>query len=265
MKSIIFTLFLFFSTVSQAVMEIITVNNRPASEVKTLLAPLLQPEDVVVANGANLIIRTSPERLIEIQEIISTLDTPLENLIITVVQGRNISADEFNAAANFKAHVSTRDSYRNPVQINARLRQTKNNTITDNTQTLRTLDGQPAYIKVGNVNPVQNIQYHPSAYGYPAISTHTQYIETSTGFAVTPRLTGNNRVILNISPWSDQMSNNRQISTQGAQTTLQVQLGEWIELGGNIENSQSTTRGILSEVRSTQTQNMHILIKVEKQ
>jgi type II secretory pathway component GspD/PulD (secretin) len=264
MKSLLFTLFLLFSTVSQAVMEIITVNNRPALEVKILLAPLLQPEDVVVANGANLIIKTSPERLIEIQEIISKLDTPLENLIITVVQGRNISATEFNAAANFKAQISTRNSYRNPVQINARLRHTKNNNITDSTQTLRTLDGQPAYIKVGNVDPVQNIQYHPSIYGYPAISTQTQYIETSTGFAVTPRLTGNNQVILDIAPWSDQIGNNRQISTQGAQTTLQIQLGEWIELGGNIENSQSTTRGILSEVRSTQTQNMHILIKVEK-
>ena len=246
-------------------MEIITVNNRPASEVKTLLAPLLQPEDVVVANGANLIIRTTPERLIEIQQIISKLDTPLENLIITVVQGRNISADEFNAAANFKAHITTRDSYRNPVQVSARLRQTKNNSTTDNTQTLRTLDGQPAYIKVGNVDPVKNIQHHPSNYGYPAISTHTQYIEASTGFAVTPRLTGKNQVILDISPWSDQMGNNRQISTQGAHTTLQAKLGEWLEIGGNIENSQSTTRGIMSEVRSTQTGSMHILIKVEKQ
>jgi type II secretory pathway component GspD/PulD (secretin) len=265
MKPIIFTLFLLFSTVSQAVMEIITVNNRPASEVKTLLVPLLQPEDVVVANGANLIIRTSPERLGEIRGIISKLDTPLENLIITVAQGRNISADKFNAAANFKVHISNRDSYRDPVQVNARLRQTKSNSITDNTQTLRTLDGQPAYIKVGNVDPVQNIQYHPSLYGYPAISTQTQYIETSTGFAVTPRLTGNNQVILDIAPWSDKMGNNRQISTQGAHTTLQAKLGEWLEIGGNIENSQSTTRGILSEVRSTQTGNMHILIKIEKQ
>ncbi len=265
MKPIIFALLLLFSTVSLAVMEIITVNNRPASEVKILLAPLLQPGDVVVANGSNLIIKTSPERLLEIQKIITNLDTPLENLIITVVQGRNISADEFNAAANFRARISTQDSYRNPVQLNARVRQTRDQTISDNTQTLRTLDGQSAHIKVGNLNPVQNLHYYPSRYGYPAISTHTQLIETSTGFAVTPRLTGNNQVILDISPWSDQMGNNRQISTQGAHTTLQVQLGEWLEIGGNIENSRSTTRGILSEVRSTRTQNMHILIKVEKQ
>ena len=246
-------------------MEVIAVNNRPASEVKELLAPLLQPGDVVVANGANLIIKTSPERLHEIQKIITNLDTPLENLIITVVQGRNISADEFNAAANFRARISTRDSYRDPVQLDARVRQTRGQTISDNTQTLRTLDGQPAHIKVGDVNPVQNIQYHRSRYGYPAISTHTQLIETSTGFAVTPRLTGINQVILDISPWSDQMDNNRQISTQGAHTTLRAELGEWIEIGGNIENSQSNTRGILSEVRSTQTRNMHILIRVDKQ
>lgn len=50
----------------EPVMEVIPLANRPAAEILPLLAPLLDGEDRVVDNGSNLIVRTSPERLANI-------------------------------------------------------------------------------------------------------------------------------------------------------------------------------------------------------
>lgn len=263
--SFLLSFLLVFSLTEKALaeMEIITINNRPATDIENLLLPLLQPEERIIANGSNLIIRTTPERLVEIQGIIEKLDTPIENLIITVVQGHDISADQFNIAAKVQARITTNDKANQSFRFDAKSRKTKSKDQQENTQTLKTMDGQPAYIKVGSAHPIQDVQIHPTGYGYPALSTRTQYLETSTGFAVTPRLAGQDQVILDIAPWSDNFRN-RKIDTQGLHTTIRTRLGEWIEIGGNTENYRSDATTLLSEVRTTRTQDMHVLIKVEK-
>ncbi len=55
-------------------------------------------------------------------------------------------------------------------------------------------------------------------------------IEATTGFEVTPRLVGQ-QVELDVAPWSDRFNNQGQIETQGANTTIRVNLGEWVDLG----------------------------------
>ncbi len=110
---------------------------------------------------------------------------------------------------------------------------------------------------MGNVHPVQSRQHYP---GYPAT---TEYVDTTTGFAVTPRLNGN-QVIIEVSPWSDRMQRNGAIETRSAHTTFTAELGEWVEIGGTFESSQYSQDGLLSRSRSTSQDEMHILIKVDK-
>ena len=245
------------------VMEVIALKHRPAAEIQPLIAPLLDPSDRIIANGFNLIIKTSPENLAEIQRLINKLDSNLINLLITVVQGRNISADDFNASARINAKIALDDPANSRIDLKAHYYQTKSNDAVDNTQTLRTVEGRPAYIKVGKVHPVENIQLYSTGFGRPVVATGTEYIETTTGFAVTPRLSAD-QVMLTIAPWSDRMKNSGLIETQGAQTTVRARLGEWIEIGANAESSRHNKDGRLTEIRRTRTDNMHILIKVDK-
>ena len=69
---------------------------------------------------------------------------------------------------------------------------------------------------------------------------------------------------MNVMPWSDELNNRGTIDTQGASTTIRVNLGEWVEIGGISQQSQMTRNGILSHRNSTENSNMHILIKVDK-
>jgi hypothetical protein len=144
-------------------------------------------------------------------------------------------------------------------------------------QQIRTLEGQAAHIQTGQVKPVQNVTAYgygtataaPNGYGNTpptgyAISSNTQLIETSTGFAVTPHLSGN-RVTLDVEPWTERFQQNGNIATQNARTTLSATLGEWVELASSGSQQHTTRPGINSFNASTaQLNTVHLLVKVDK-
>lgn len=262
------------SLADETVIEVIPLFNRPASEIQALLSPLLEDTDRVIADGANLLVKTRPERLGEIMFLIDKLDTPLNNLIITVMQSRHTTADELNAAARANLKLQRNKRLKSGGRISGHYYQTEDRSSNESTQTIRTMEGNTAHITVGKTYPIQNIQIYNSAYGYgygyPALSTSTEFIDATTGFAVTPRLVEQNpsraeqQVILDVSPWSDNFNMQGQLETRNAQTTLKINLGEWVELGGSYENSHSSINGNIASIRQTSQNTVHILIKVDK-
>jgi type II secretory pathway component GspD/PulD (secretin) len=245
------------------VLEVIPLYNRPASEIQPLLDPLLEKSDRIIADGANLLVRTTPERLVEIKELLQKLDKPLNNLLITVLQSSQATAEELNARIRIHRQAPGGSLSRNSDKVSGYVYQTQDRSENDNQQIIRTLEGKPAYIKAGNNYPVENYQSYNSGYGYSGYSSSTQFVEATTGFAVTPRLSGQ-QVFLDISPWSDNLNAQGQIQTQGAETTLKVNLGEWVELGGIDQSSQSSGNRTLARSWQTQDTKLHILIKVDK-
>lgn len=247
------------------VIEVIPLANRPAFEIMPLLAPLLGNTAQLIDNGSNLLVKTTPDRLAEIKSIVNQLDVRQSNLVITVIQSRQTTADELNAAARVRLNVPVDNPSRSGGRIIGHLYQTQDKNADQNTQTVRTLDGVPAHIKAGNVYPRQNFSVYvnpttSTTYGYP---TTTEFTEATIGFAVIPRLAGN-QVILSVSPWSDKMNGRGQIETQNAQSTIRVNLGEWVELGGIGENSSSSSNGALVNTRQVGDSQMHILVKVDR-
>jgi type II secretory pathway component GspD/PulD (secretin) len=245
------------------IIEIIPVYNRPASEIQPLINPMLENTESVIADGSNLIVKTTPDRLNEIKKLINNLDTRLNNLIITVIQSRRTTAEQLNAAARVNLNIPIDGFSKFSGRISGYYGQTQNQSENESTQTIRTLEGSTAYIKAGNIYPIQSIQIYNSGYGYPAVSSSTQLIEATTGFAVTPRLAGQ-QAILDVSPWSDKANARGQLKTQNAQSIIRVNLGEWVELGGIDETSQNSTNGNLSNNRQTSENRLHILVKVDK-
>jgi hypothetical protein len=249
--------------VAGTVLEIIPLQNRPAEEIQHLLTPLMQGEAVIVASGDNLLIKADTERLSEIKTIIKSLDKPLNNLLISVIQSNQINARELNARAALKTRIPLDHPQQSQVKMTGFYGNTAQLRDTDNTQTIRTLEGQPAYIKAGNLRPYNTVSIYSHPYTYPSIAVNTQLLETSTGFAVTPRLSGQ-YVTLEITPWSDNLSQSGVIETRHVHTTLRVKLNEWIEIGSTQENQQDEQQGFLTHQRSTVTQAMKIMLKVVK-
>lgn len=267
-KTLIFLLLLLFVpviTMAEPLVEVISVYNRPASEIQPLLLPLLEYTDQIVANGDSLIVKTTPERLQAITNLIRKLDKPLNNLLITVMQSRDATAEQLNAELGFEVNVPLRRSS-GPNQFESRIyhQSSKINSTNNNrnTQTIRTLEGATALIKAGNSYPMTQYQIYPGGYGYPGVAQSTQLVDATTGFTVTPTLVGQ-QVIMDVAPWSDKLNRQGQIQAQEAQTSLRVNLGEWVDLGGVDENGQSSNVSTFSINHQTGQNRLHILLKVD--
>jgi type II secretory pathway component GspD/PulD (secretin) len=251
------------SFAAETVMEIIPLYNRPAAELHPIISPMLEQSERMIANGSKLIVKATPKRLNELRRLIKQLDARLNNLAITVLQSRTKTARGLNASANIRLQTKHSPSKLSG-HIGGRFAQTEGFNNSDSTQVVRTLEGQAATIRTGKVYPVQNISIYDSGYGQPSVSSNTQFIEATTGFIVTPRLTGN-QVTLQITPWSDNLNNRGSFDSHGANTTLRINLAEWVEIGGVDEQSQGRRNGTLSHSYSTSNKHLRILIKVDKE
>lgn len=259
----IMLLFSFLAFAEESIIEVIPVYNRPASEIQPLLSPLLEGTDQVRADGSNLLVKTTPERLANIQDFVKQLDARQNNFMITVVQSRQTTAAELNAALRARLAIDNNRPANSQIEMMGHIYQTQDNDTNESKQMLRTMEGQAAYIKTGKIVPLQNTQIYQNSYGGVGISTTNQMQEASTGFMVTPRLSGQ-QVTLDVAPWSDNVNNQGYIETQGAQTVLRVNLGEWVELGGVNEASQYNSTGSPVTIRQTNDNQLHILVKVDK-
>ena len=258
------------SFAAETIIEVIPLFNRPASEIIPLLSPLLEDTDRIIADGDSLLVKTRPERLGDIIMFIDKLDTPVNNLIITVIQSRHTTAEELNTAARINLKLQRNERLKSSGRIAGHYYQTQDQSSTESTQTIRVMEGNTAHINAGNTYPLQNVQIYNSGYGYPAVSTTTEFINATTGFAVTPRLVEENpslaeqQVILDVSPWSEKVNTRGQLQTRNAQSTIKIKLGEWVELGGIDENSHSSAIVNLATIRQTNQNRLHILVKVDK-
>lgn len=264
MKIKLLLLFVLLSNlaIAEQTIEVIPLSSRPASEVQQLLAPFLESSDRVIADGSNLLVRTTPERLAEIRKFIKQLDKPLTNLTITVIQSRDVTADELNAAANIQLTVPRHDLSTATGRITGQYSQFQDSHSNENRQIIRTLEGNTAYIKAGVAYPLESVQRY-DAYGRPVISTGVELIDVTTGFAVTPRLAGN-QAVLEVSPWSDTFNASGQIETRNVHSTIKVNLGEWVELGAINESRQSNGTANLDYNRRAGENRLRILVKIEK-
>lgn len=250
-----------FCFAESLVMKVIPLNNRFAADIQPLISPFLEGSERIIANRSNLIVKASPSRQIEIKNLIERLDQRLQNLTISVIQSRSETAQSLNASLHFKRRRQLLNRPKNNIQ--GRFANTEVFDDKNSQQSIQTLDGRPAYIKTGKIHPINRVRVSHSDFGHTTISSNTELIEATTGFMVTPRLSGS-QVILEITPWSDKMNYNGILQTQRGHSTVRVSLGKWVEIGGIDEQSQQSAKSILSRTYSTRQKSMKILVKVER-
>ncbi len=223
------------ASLAQDSVEVISLRHRTADQVIPVLQPLLAPGGALTGQYNQLIVRTSPENLAQIRQVLESIDRPQRRLMILVrFDGARASA---RSGIQTDARISNRAS-------SAEVRVLDSRSASDERvdQRMQVLEGGQAYISTGEAR----------IYG-----------EAGTGFAVVPRVSGSN-VVLDVATQQDAFTRGGAIQGQSAVSTVSGRLGEWIELGGASSASTRTESRMLSSRERTATEDRRVWVMVEE-
>lgn len=266
-------------------LEIINLNNRPAEEMIPIIKPILKPNDAITGTGFQLFVRTDTKTLEEITRLLQVMDKAPRNLMISVRNNVDIGSEstDFNYSGNYEIGDDTRVIVgdRPPREEGTRVRINKNERARENDtqQKVRVIEGGKAFISAGELRPYQSRTILRDRYGV-SVYDNVDYQDITSGFYVSPRLTGNGNVTLHVQPYfrsaNDESyggnnsyrssyygSNYESIDVQEADTTITAKLGQWVQIGGTDEAAKSKDKGILSTSRSATDRQSSIYIKVD--
>jgi len=266
------------------VLEVIPLRYRNAAEVIPIIQPMLAREGSVSGFQGQLVVRTTPANLEEIKRILAAVDTAPRQLLITVRQdaGGERSRSQADVSANVggdHARVVVPPASRDPRggnvvlgdgddRVRVQVLDSSSAASDRNTQTLRVTEGREAFVRVGQSVPVRERQVQRTVVGGRVVGRvieGTQYREVASGFYVLPRLAGD-RVTLDISPQRETLS--RQVpgavNVQSMVTTVSGGLGEWIEIGGMVQDASGQQSVLLGRTTTAARDSRRVLIKVEE-
>ena len=253
-------LVLLVSTVQADSISTIQLQHRPAEEVIPIVEPMLGADDAISGQGFKMFLRSSPETLARVRDMVDVLDTPAKVLQVSVFQGSDRDLGELGISVNIQiesgdASVDIENGRDNNDDAGGSVTYSTTNgsasinsistqkSLKDNPiHQVRVTEGTEAYIETGERIPYF---YGASWKGRRGFAGSIEYKDALTGFYVLPRIRGDN-VILEVSPFKSSQSNTGgdNIDTQSADTTITGRVGEWLLIGGvteQLERAQSTT------------------------
>ena len=192
-------------------LEIIDLNNRPAEEVIPIIEPILKPNNSITGTGYQIFLRTDAKTIAEIKRLLKVIDKASKNLIITVSNNIHTNSEltEFDVTANYEigndGRVVIGSSPPRKEGVRAHANKDEESQKNNFRHTIKVLDGNSAYIESGKVQPYERTLIYDNGYRYSTYS-EIEYQDVTSGFYVTPRLTGDNQVSLLIQPHYRQIS-----------------------------------------------------------
>ncbi len=272
-------------------LEVIALRYRTAEQVMPVLKPLLAPSGTMSGMQNQLIVRTTPANLAELKQVLATLDAQPRQLLITVRQDAMLDRERTqadisgrisggNAGGNVAATIppatnaggGTVTVQRGNDIVRGRVDSTRQVESDANTQSLRVLEGNNAFIRTGVSVPVRTqapVRTIVNGRVVESYGNAVEYRDVATGFYVVPRLAGD-RVTLEINPQRESLAAPSQnlprgsVNIQAASTTVSGRLGEWIEVGGIVQSVDNQQSAILGSTRESSRDNRQILLKVEE-
>ena len=234
-------------------LEVIDLKYRTAAEVIPVLQPLLEQGGALTGQDYKLFVRTSPTNLRQLRDALEQIDRKPGQLLVSVRRSTEQEVQRergqvSGTVSNRGANVSVQAT-----QSNARDR-------TDGIASVQVIEGNSALISSGSDVPiVTGVAAGVGRRSFAAVGT--SYRNLSSGFLVTPRVTGT-QVVLEIEQRDERVVNGN-VQTQHLTTQVSGPLGEWIRLGGVNETASSQHSGILSRQYATQSDAREIWVRVE--
>ena len=262
-------------------LEMIKLNYRTAEEIIPILRPMVNEGGSVSGVRDQLIVKTTPANLSEIRQILASIDRAPRRLMITVkqdIEGQvNRSRQDISgeySTGNVGVSAGRRTGNDGGISItaeddegnNVRYRNlsTRSDLDDNNTYQVQTLDGEAAFVQSGQQVPIAN----RNAYvvnGNIVVQDTIDYHDVSSGFYVLPRVSGD-VVTLQVSPQLSRVQPNQAaiFDVQNANTTIRGKLGQWLQIGGIVQQFNTSDREILGSSRRQGQQERSIFVKVEE-
>ena len=266
MKKLLFALMMMsFSAFAETEFKIITLQHLFASDLLPIVEPMVGADGA--ANGMNnqLIGRATPDRMREIEAIVAKLDVARVNRKITVKASNNVQTQqertEASGAVNVGKVTVASDRRAAPNTGRVELDRNSSNSTQNSNQFVSVLDGERAFIRVGQ-SVLFTQEWVTITRRYVQIDRTTDWQEIATGFAVRPRTVGN-QVELEITPRIAKLNSSGYIDFEDLKTTLRVNLGDWVDIGGTMQTNDEVSRKILGLQNISSQQKSNLVIKVE--
>lgn len=263
---------------AQQQLEIIKLNSRTAEQVLPQLRPFVEPGGTLSGMNNQIFIRASEANRRQMRELIAAIDRPPRRLLISVrqdsdgsvasagaeVSGRIGGGDvriESRRTATGGAGVELR---RGGDVVRGQVYDSRSAGAERIAQQVQVVEGGRAYINVGTSVPVPLRQVVMGP-GGAVVSESVVYRDLGTGFLAEPQLAGDN-VTLTISPSHDTPGayGPGSASIQRLTTTVSGRLGEWLEIGGTIEERSGSDSGVLRHSSRGASSGRRVLLKVEE-
>lgn len=273
---------LLFSAPASADLEIIALKHRSAEEILPIIRPLLDQDDVASGMNYQLVLRTSPHNLAQIRKLLDSIDIALRRLTITVMQ--DVDSETAAQLVGISGTIGVGGTARVALpdgagkgglnvelgqgqdRLRARVISTRSLEDEHKTQQLQVLEGNRALVRSGQSVPVPQRQVIRNQWGTQVIDS-AQYREVSSGFYVLPRINGD-RVTLEISAQNDTLApgagNYSGVRIQQASSTLSGRLGEWLVVGGLIQQKSSDDSTLSTRGAAQLREQRNVLIRVEE-
>jgi len=260
----------------EMVTETVPLKHRTLDEMAPMLRPLVPPPGTLTGMNDQLVVRTTPSNLQAVRDVVAKVDLPPRRLMIAVKQGSSDELQRFlaNATGGIRSgdvEVSASKRARpgrglnvsvdgdDDSRANARVWSTRDQADRVGVQEVQVLEGREAFISTGQAVPVGQ-----RVYGFGTVHDSVRYQDVTSGLYVVPRLTGDDRVTLDVNPHSARLSprGGGRIDFQEANTVVSGRLGEWIMVGGSRENATFSGNAITRSTRRNDNVNQGILLRV---
>jgi type II secretory pathway component GspD/PulD (secretin) len=263
----------------QTVLDVITLKYRSAEQVIPLLEPLLAPGATISGLQNRVILRTTPQNLAELRSVIDQIDGMPRRLTISVRQDSIDSASrsevgisgsvgtdraratlpENNGGPGARVEIRRGDD-----RVGVGAQQSQSAATGRGVQTVQVLEGNEAYISLGQSVPVRSRSVIQGPQG-TRISESVEYRNANTGFHAIPRVSGD-RVTVSIRSRRDSLAdaNSATLGVQRIDTAVSGRLGEWLEIGAAVQQSTGTDGGTVTRSSSLGFDDRRVFLKVEE-
>ncbi len=260
----------------QLVTQVIQLRYRTPDQIVPVLQPLLAQGGTLSAMNGRLIVRTTPENLAELQDVLAQIDTMQRRLMISVRQDADLEHSERGGQVSGRVEigddvvVSSAGKPAPPgatVQgggVRARVYRSEGQRGERLSQQVQVLDGGQATIRIGQSVPIRSRRWVDTPDGR-AWQDVIEYRDIDAGFIVTPRVVGDH-VTLDILASGDRVQRQgaADVQVQRVQTSVTGRLGEWIEIAGIGEEAVRRDEEILASSRDARREARRVLLKVDE-
>lgn len=251
------------SAFAQTELRVFTLQHHFAKDLYSVITPLVGQDGTVTGVNNQLIVRATPAQLQEIEAVIAAMDVPRVNRKITVASNRNQQSTYNNTELSGNVNIGnvTIGNRQGRQGASVDITRQQNQSMQNSQQFIQVVDGQRAFIQVGKLVPFTQ-DWLLITKRYTQIARTTDWIEVSTGFAVSPRTIGN-QVEVEITPRITNLNSRQTIDFETLTTVIRVNLGEWVNIGQTMQQRDDVSRKILGAQSGTFEDKSNLSIRVD--